>query len=127
MTETYGYARTRALLRAPCPPTALILSSIIPAIGARRAISDAGLEIGKDVSVVVYDDDLSYFRNDGDVPTYTAARSSVRYAGRRAADMLLDTIANPTASKRHLLLEAELTIGQSTGPAPEMRRYLDQG
>ena len=127
MTETYGYATTRALLERPVPPTALLVSSIIPAIGARRAISDLGLRMGQDISVVIHDDDLSYFRNEGDVPTYTATRSSVRDAGWHTADTLLATIEAPDGPPRHLMLEAELTVGQSTGPAPAVRQILEQG
>ena len=127
MTETYGYATTRSLLERAVPPTALLVSSIIPAIGARRAISDFGLQMGKDISVAVHDDDLSYFRNEGDVPTYTGTRSSVRKAGWHTADMLIDRINAPDSPPRHLLLEAELTVGQSTGPAPAVRKIFEQG
>lgn len=127
MTETYGYTRTNALLDLDTPPTALLVSSIIPAIGARRALGDRGLCPGKDISIVVHDDDLSYFRNDGDVPTYTATRSSVRSAGAATADMLLAAIQNPDQPPQHLLLEAELTLGQSTGPAPAVSKLLNEG
>lgn len=127
MTETYGYASARRMLAADNPPTALLVSSIIPAIGARRAIGDQGLRMGRDVSVVIHDDDLSYFRNEGEVPIFTATRSSVREAGRRCADVLLRAIAEPTASPAQILLEAELTVGQSTGPAPTLRQILEKG
>ena len=127
MSENYGYSSMREFLEMPEPPTAVLVSSIIPAIGARRALSDAGLSMADDVSVLIHDDDLSYFRNEGDVPTYTAVRSSVRDAGHMSAEMLLQTIANPDKEPQHVLLEAELTIGQSTGPAPAMRRFLKQG
>jgi LacI family transcriptional regulator len=127
MTETYGYRRMVEMLKSPKPPTAVLVSSIIPALGLRRALVDFGLTIGKDVSVVIYDDELSYFRNDGDVPTYTAIRSSVREAGRLAADMLLHAIRYPAEPARHILLEAEVTLGQSTGPAPAYRQFLRQG
>lgn len=126
MTETYGFASTRRLMELTAPPTAFLVSSIIPAIGVRRAIGDLGLRIGTDVSMVVHDDDLSYFRNEGDVPTYTAIRSSVREAGRKAAAILLEAIASP-GTTRNILLEAELTIGQSTGPAPAFRHLVEQG
>ena len=126
MTETYGYAAARRLLDLTSPPTALLISSIIPAIGARRALGGLDLQMGRDVSVVIHDDDLSYFRNEGEVPTYTATRSSVREAGRQAATILLEAIASP-GSLRNVLLEAELTIGQSTGPAPAFRRLVEQG
>ena len=127
MTETYGYDTTCALLSRPSPPTALLVSSIIPAIGARRAISDFGLRMGEDISVVIHDDDLSYFRNEGEVPTYTATRSSVREAGWHVADVLLDTINSAEPAPRNLLLEAELMVGQSTGPAPAVRQLMEQG
>jgi LacI family transcriptional regulator len=42
----------------------------------------------------------------------------VREAGRLAADLLLGIIAHPETAPETRLLEAELIIGQSTGPAP---------
>jgi LacI family transcriptional regulator len=74
--------------------------------------------MGKDVSVVTHDDVLSYLQNSGDVPIFTATRSSVHEAGRLLAEMLLAIIANPTLPVSHTLLEAELMVGSSTGPAP---------
>ncbi|MBT8418679.1 MAG: substrate-binding domain-containing protein [Silicimonas sp.] len=127
MTETYGYNTARHLLASSDCPSAMLVSSIIPAIGVRRAISDAGLRMGHDISVVIHDDDLSYLRNGGDVPIFTGTRSSVREAGRRLAGMLIDAINTPGHPPRQTLLEAELMVGQSTGPAPALRRVLEQG
>jgi len=119
MTEGLGYHAVRNMLALPNPPTALLLSSMIIALGARRAIDESGLRIGRDISVIIHDDDLSYMKNGGDVPIFTATRSSVREAGRLAAAMLLETIAGKTPAPTNRLLEAELIIGQSTGPAPQ--------
>lgn len=127
MTENYGYETARRMLKSVDRPTAFLVSSIIPAIGVRRAIAEAGLRMGHDISVVIHDDHLSYFRNDGDEPIFTAIRSSVREAGRQLAEILIETIAEPGRPPRQVLLEAELTVGQSTGPAPAMRRALEQG
>lgn len=127
MTETNGYQMMRRLLSRPNPPSAVIVSSIILGLGVRRALADAGLTLGTDISVVAHDDDLSYFRNEGDVPTYTTTRSSVQEAGRRTADMLLEAIEQPDDRCRHVLMEVELTLGQSTGPAPAVRDFLAQG
>lgn len=127
MTETHGYAAARRMLAHPARPTAFLVSSIIPAIGVRHAIEQAGLKMGRDVSVVIFDDDLSYFRNEGEVPIFTASRSPVREAGRLVAEMLIRAIADPGAEPHHILLEAELMVGQSTGPAPALRRVLEQG
>lgn len=119
MTEGLGYKSVREMLEQDAPPTAFLLSSMILALGARRAIEERGLAIGRDVSVIIHDDDLSYMKNGDDVPIFTATRSSVRMAGRIAASLLLDTITNNIPSPSTRLLEAELIIGQSTGPAPE--------
>ncbi len=119
MTEMHGHDVARALLAGERPPTAFLVSSMITAIGVRRAIEELGLVMGRDVSVITHDDVLSYFRNGGgDVPMFTATRSSVREAGQLSAEMLLERIANPKTPPRSLLLEAELTLGISTGPAP---------
>lgn len=118
MTEGLGYQAVREMLALPDPPTALLLSSMIIALGARRAIDELGLHIGRDISIIIHDDDLSYMKNGEDVPIFTATRSSVREAGRLAAEMLLATIAGTAPKPSSRLLEAELIIGQSTGPAP---------
>lgn len=118
MTEVFGYYCTRDMLSGDHPPTAILCSSLISALGVRRAIEERGLVMGKDVSVVTHDDALSYLQNGGDVPIFTATRSSVRDAGRQLAEMLLATIADPMLPTPYRLLEAELMVGSSTGPAP---------
>jgi LacI family transcriptional regulator len=77
--------------------------------------------MGKDVSVITHDDDISYLRNGRDIPIFTATRSSVFEAGQLCAKMLIDVIENPSANNksRQVLLESQLLVGQSTGPAPK--------
>jgi LacI family transcriptional regulator len=118
MTEIHGYRSAREMLQRDSAPTAFLASSMIIAIGIRRAIHEAGLEMGRDVSVITHDDDLGYLRNGDEVPIFTASRSSVRTAGMRAAEMLLQLIRTPGCPPLTQLLEAELIIGGSTGPAP---------
>lgn len=118
MTEISGYRAACAMLAGPTPPTAFLVASMISGMGVRRAIEERGIRMGRDISVIIHDDDLSYMKNGGDVPIFTATRSSVREAGRIAAEMLLDIIATQPDSPQERLLEAELIIGQSTGPAP---------
>lgn len=118
MTETNGLRATRKMLRLDDPPTAFLASSMILAIGVRHALWDAGLEMGRDVSVITHDDALSYLRNGDEVPLFTATRSSVREAGRAAAEMLLELVADPQSGPHTRLLEVELTVGRSTGPCP---------
>lgn len=117
MTEVSGYRAAKEMLSSSNPPTAFLAASMISAMGIRRAIEERGLRMGRDISVIIHDDDLSYMKNGEDVPIFTATRSSVREAGRFAAEMLLDLIAHPTDTPPTRLLEADLIIGQSTGPA----------
>lgn len=118
MTELSGYRAASRMLDLPNPPTAFVAASMLSGMGVRRAIEARGLKMGRDVSVIIFDDELSYLRNGEDLPIFTATRSSVRDAGRIAAQMLLDLISDPTGAPRHRLLEADLILGQSTGPAP---------
>jgi len=90
LTETYGHEVATKLLASDRPPSAFLVSSYITALGVRRAISQANLTMGKDVSVIIHDDELSYFDNGGTVPQFTSTRSSVR--------------------------ASNLTMGSSTGP-----------
>jgi LacI family transcriptional regulator len=117
MTEFSGYRAAKAMLDLANPPTAFLASSMISGMGVRRAIGERGLEMGRDISVIIHDDDLSYMKNGDDLPIFTATRSSVREAGRLAAEMLLQIIEQPETAPQQRLLEAELIIGQSTGPA----------
>lgn len=119
MTELSGFVAAERMLDAEDPPTAFLAASMLSGMGVRRAIEARGLKLGRDVSVIIFDDELSYLRNGEGLPLFTATRSSVREAGRYAAEMLLHLIAHPDEPPPHRLLEADLIIGQSTGPAPQ--------
>ncbi|WP_422073305.1 LacI family DNA-binding transcriptional regulator [Tranquillimonas rosea] len=121
MTEHHGYRSAHDLLAGVDPPTAFLASSLIIAIGIRRACEEAGLTLGRDVSLVTHDDDLSYFRNGTDEAIYTALRSPVREHGTLCARMLLQLVADPGTTPMTRLLEAELRVGHTTGPAPRDR------
>ncbi|APX88408.1 LacI family transcriptional regulator [Brevirhabdus pacifica] len=121
MTEDFGHDVAARLLDGSEPPTAFLVSSCITALGVRRAVETRGMSVGRDVSIVTHDDDLSYLGNRGDVPSFTATRSSVRQAGRRCAEILLGLIASrqedqPTPPVQELW-ESQLLVGRSTGPA----------
>ncbi|MGV8986362.1 MAG: LacI family DNA-binding transcriptional regulator [Cypionkella sp.] len=118
MTEVNGWRAAEAGLSQTEPATAFLCASMLQGMGVRRSIEGRGLKMGRDVSVIIFDDDLSYLRNGDDVPIFTATRSSVKEAGKLAAEMLLQVIHQPDGPPQHRLLEAELILGQSTGPAP---------
>ena len=87
-------------------------------MGIRRAVEERGMALGREVSLITHDDDLSYLSNGTDVPLFTATRSSVRLAGRICAERVISLVQNPAQPPQNRLLEAELTVGRSTGPVP---------
>lgn len=119
MTEEYGHRLAVSLLASEDPPTAFLCASMIAALGVRRAIQEAGLRMGPDISVITHDDDLSYLKNGSDMPIFTATRSSVRQAGELLAESLVQLIKDPSVVPIQKMLEAELVVGSSTGPAPK--------
>lgn len=121
MTEASGYTAACGLLAMAEPPTAFLVSSVFAAYGARRAAAERGLILGRDLSVVIFDDDIGHLANGGDEPMFTALRSSVREAGRRASDMLFRLIADPGCGPLTDILEAEMIVGSSTGPLRQHR------
>lgn len=118
MTEPYGYESTMELLARPAPPTAILVSSLISAIGVSRAISEMGLKMGKDVSVVTHDDAMTFLPNGADRPVFTSTKSSIREAGKFCAQVLIDLIEGRISGNQSVLWEAEIVEGTSTGPAP---------
>jgi len=116
MIEPQGYQVMKSLIDADKVPMAFLISSILPALGVVRAMHESGMVPGKDMSLIVYDDQLSFLQNSGDIPMFTSLRSSIQNAGRSSAEMLLDMINSNDTQPRNLLWEAELVLGSSTAP-----------
>ena len=119
MTEPYGYRATRDMLQLDEAPTAFIYASILTAMGGLRALNEAGLVAGSDVSIITYDDRLSFLEStngEQSRPFFTSIQSSIQDAGRRVAELLIMQINNPTQAPVQELWEADLVFGQTTGP-----------
>jgi DNA-binding LacI/PurR family transcriptional regulator len=115
-----GYHVTQKLLASAQPFTALFAFNDISAIGAIRALREAGLRVPDDVSVVGFDDIPSAgFQN----PALTTVRQPLRKMGEIAAETLLRRIASP-GNARHpklITVEPELIVRASTCPAPRAK------
>jgi len=110
-----GYHHAQELLATKQEFTALFAFNDISAIGAMRAFRDAGLRVPEDISVVGFDDirAASYL-----MPRLTTVRQPLRQMGELAAKELLQRIANGNGtSPQTILLEPELVVRESTGPA----------
>jgi LacI family transcriptional regulator len=117
MTEENGYRRTRHLLDLSARPTALLCSSMLFVSGAIRAVHEKGLQVGEDISIIAHDDGLPFLKAEGLSPPLTTLTSSIRDAGTRVAQLLLQMIAEPSAPLPAELWSVDLIVRGSTGPA----------
>jgi LacI family transcriptional regulator len=110
-----GFAVTRTLLAARPRFTALFAFNDISALGAIRAIREAGLRVPEDVSVVGFDDIPSAaYQNPG----LTTVRQPLYEMGQRAAFTLVGRLEAPTARvPRTISLEPSLVVRGTTAPA----------
>lgn len=109
-SEESGYVAMKRLL--PARPDALFAASDMMAIGAIRAIEEAGLTIPHDIAIVGFDDILPA---DTIRPPLTTVRQPVLRSGVAAVDVLLDVIENGLTPPRHVLLDTQLVIRESCG------------
>lgn len=82
-----GYDLTRAVMAHGPPPTALLCGNDRMALGALLALSELGLKVPADVSVVGYDDQVGLAANVH--PSLTTVRLPYYAMGRWAAEQLL--------------------------------------
>jgi DNA-binding LacI/PurR family transcriptional regulator len=115
-----GYDPMKALLSRTRNFTALFAFNDIAAIGAIRALHEAGIRVPKDVSVVGFDDVGSApFR----IPSLTTIHQPLREMGKLAAESLVNRINNPTAHyPSRVIMQPELVIRESTARAASRRR-----
>ena len=116
MAPEIGYKPMQALLEKSRDFTAIFCFNDISAIGAIRALKDAGLSVPGDVSVVGFDDILSaaYY-----TPSLTTVRQPLLEMGKRGAEVLLDRIANREKEcPAEIVVAPELVVRESTGAAP---------
>ena len=86
-SERGGYEAMQAILAQGCPFTAVVASNDLSAIGALRALAEAGREVPGHVAVVGFDDHLMASAH---VPPLTSVRYPLAAAGRRAVEVLVD-------------------------------------
>lgn len=114
-----GYNAAQKLLERKRTFTALIAFNDASAIGAIRALSDAGLRVPKDVSVIGFDDiPQSLFT----VPRLTTIRQPLSYMGELAANTLLEKIAGNNGVPRILKIQPELVVRETTGVCPTSQK-----
>lgn len=110
-----GAMAATALLTEHPEITAIVGNGDVVAMGATLGLTRMGLVVGRDVSVVGFDD-----TNEAALwtPPLTTLSVNAFGLGERLAQTLLDRIRDPDAPVRSTRLSARLTVRDSTGPVP---------
>jgi DNA-binding LacI/PurR family transcriptional regulator len=122
-TVAGGYALMHELLARPGPrPTAVFCISDLRAIGALRALYEAGIRVPEDMAVVGFDGiQLGQFTT----PALTTMNQPREEMGRLAADMLFTLLEGHEPLPSEQVLAAELLVRESCGAVARMKSGID--
>ncbi len=110
-----GYEAALHLLTLPEPPTAIMTGNDMMAFGVMDAITELGLCIGRDVSVVGFDD-LPLAAESH--PPLTTIRQPMAQIGITAVEMLVELMAGRPLTAQHRYFATELIVRQTTCYSP---------
>jgi LacI family transcriptional regulator len=106
-----GYTAMQAILMQGEPPTALFTANDRMAIGAMAALTEAGLQVPDDVSVIGLDDiELAAYQ----FPPLTTVRQDFGDLATAAVRLLLDLLADMPIPQKQIVLQPELIVRRST-------------
>ncbi len=114
-TRRAAIAAMRTLLSLPTPPTAVLCTADLLALGAISGAQEMGWRVPEAVSVISFDD----IEEAVDVfPALTTVRQPVGEMAEEAIQLLLRLIENPAAElrERRIIVEPKLMIRRSCAP-----------
>jgi LacI family transcriptional regulator len=109
-SEKNGYYSARRIIAKEID--AIFAANDEMAIGAMRAIQEAGLCIPKDIAVIGFDDISASSKTN---PPLTTVRQPLGTFGHKLVELLVDQIEDPGKMARKIVLDTELVIRQSCG------------
>lgn len=112
-TERSGYEATQRVLALSPRPTALFAANDSMAIGALRALREAGVSVPAEMAVAGFDDiPVSRYVS----PALSSVHVAINEMGRRAIELLLATIGDADHAAETITLPTRLVIRESCGP-----------
>jgi DNA-binding LacI/PurR family transcriptional regulator len=111
LTQKGGYAAAQTLLSQSDPPSAIIASNDLMALGVMSAAQDQGLEVGRDLAVAGFDDTPLAETSH---PTLTTVRQPAHRIGQLLGQMLIALACGDPVAERQVLVQPSLIIRQST-------------
>lgn len=115
----YGYMAAQELIERKRCFTAIVAFNDGSAIGAIRALNDAGLRVPQDVSIVGFDDVVQAAYA---IPRLTTIRQPLQEMGQIAAKTLLDIIHEKKKFPPEIVLQPQLVVRESTAIAPSGKK-----
>jgi len=117
MTEENGYRSTLDLMRRGERPTAIVCSSLIMSLGVMRALTELGLSVPGDVSLIAHDDVFPWLKPESFAVPLSTTRSSIRAAGARVAERLAARISGMETGAEGEVWPVDLVVRASIGGA----------
>jgi DNA-binding LacI/PurR family transcriptional regulator len=112
-SATSGHEAAHGLLATGRPFSAIFAQNDQMAVGAIRALREAGRQLPDDVSIIGFDDiPLASYVD----PPLTTLRQPMRETGRQAARLLVETIQNPGREPEEMTIPACLVERASCAP-----------
>lgn len=113
-----GMAALERLLALEAPPTAVICSNDLTAIGVLHGLFEAGRRVPEELSVIGFDDvHIAQFM----LPPLTTVRMSCSDIAHAAFSLLRHRIESDAARKTPPPVRTSLVVRQTTGPVPAKR------
>lgn len=116
LTAQGGYEACQRLLARNASFSAIFCTNDASAIGAIRALREAGRDVPEDISVIGYGDDM--YAAEHLTPALTTLVSDTEVLGATALKRLLARAADPTMASTVTMLEMELVKRESVQPRP---------
>ncbi len=108
-----GFQMMRTVLSTSPRPTAVLAANNFIAIGAFRALREAGLAVPVDISLAAFDDLPATLVLE---PFLTVVAQPAYSMGRQAAARLLSRLGGEAGPPQEILLPAEIIVRRSTAP-----------
>ncbi len=113
-TERSGYEATQRMLQRESRPTAVFAANDSMAIGALRALREAGVSVPADMAVAGFDDiPVARYMT----PALSSVHVAINEMGRQAIESLLATVGDGSRTPEIIMLPTRLVIRESCGRA----------
>ncbi|MGO7860149.1 LacI family DNA-binding transcriptional regulator [Rhizobium leguminosarum] len=109
-----GHTLMRRLLALNPRPTAVVCGSDLLAASALQAISEAGLSVPHDISIIGYDDSVAEILT----PALSSIAQPIEEMGKKAVTLALQSIDDPTLGDQTMSTSTSLVVRESTAKPP---------